>query len=336
MNLKLSAINFSVINFSVVIIFFILLSAIVLFISPVLGMGEVNYGSLFDISSNDGKILWKMMLPRSLLAYIVGAGLAVGGMVFQAIFRNPLASPFTLGVASGASFGVALYTKIGVVISLAIIDGVSLFAFIGALGAISLVFLFSRIKRNNSTYTMLLSGVAISFFFSSLILFIQYASDHTESYKIIRWLMGGLETIGYCQFLSILPMVFIGLVVIALFINELNIISLGDDFALSRGVHTLKIKVILFFMVSIMIGAIVSVCGPIGFVGMIVPHISRLLVGANHRKLFWVTLMFGGVFLVICDLISIMVLSPAELPIGVITALLGGPFFLWLLLSRRA
>ncbi|MBN1294057.1 MAG: iron ABC transporter permease [Candidatus Latescibacteria bacterium] len=278
-------------------------------------------------------IFWKIRIPRVLMAFLSGAALALSGMTFQALFRNPLATPFTLGVSSGAAFGATIYVKSGLIISLFGISGQSVSAFIGALLAITMVYGLTCARRGFSTATMLLAGVAVSFFFSSFILFIQYMSDFTNSFRILRWLMGGLETVGFGSVLTLLPFMMIGSSIVLFFNRELNLMSVGEDIAKSRGVNVKSIKTILFFATSLMVGGVVSQCGPIGFVGMMSPHICRLLIGYDHHYLTPATLLFGGLFLTLCDIFSRILIAPAEIPVGVITALLGGPFFLWLLIS---
>ena len=217
--------------------------------------------------------------------------------------------------------------------SLPVISGQSLSSFLGALCAITIVYGLTRARKGFSTATMLLAGVAVSFFFSSFILFIQYMSDFTHSFRIIRWLMGGLEIVGFRPVITVIPFVLIGNTIVFYFIRELNLMTLGEDIAKSRGVNVRGIKTALFFATSLMVGGVVSQCGPIGFVGMMSPHICRLIIGHDHHYLTPVTLMFGGMFLTLCDILSRTLIAPAEIPVGVITALLGGPFFLWLLLG---
>ncbi|NQY26937.1 MAG: iron ABC transporter permease [Piscirickettsiaceae bacterium] len=280
-------------------------------------------------------ILTQIRIPRVLFAFVAGAGLALCGMVFQAMFNNPLATPFTLGVASGASLGAAIYVTFGLTFSLIGIDGGTLSAFVGALLAISFVYSISRFRSGFSTETLLLTGVAISFFFSSLILFTQYLSNVTDSFRILRWLMGSLNIVAYRDLLQLLPFVSICIAVILWLTRELNLLMAGDDLALSRGVSVQKVRYILFFTTSLCVGAIVALCGPIGFVGMMIPHICRLLIGNDHRWLAPATLLFGGAFLIVCDTIARLIIAPAEIPVGVITTLLGGPFFLWLLIKSK-
>jgi iron complex transport system permease protein len=183
---------------------------------------------------------------------------------------------------------------------------------------------------------MLLAGVAINFFFSSIILFIQYMSDFTQSFQILRWLMGNLSMAGIETVFEILPFVVSGTLVILFLSQELNLLSTGELIAASRGVNIRRIRHLLFFVISMTVGGMVAACGPIGFVGMMVPHICRLLVGADHRFLTPTTLLFGGSFLTLCDTLARNLIAPAEIPVGVITALLGGPFFIWLLLRQSS
>ncbi|HHA19290.1 MAG TPA: iron ABC transporter permease, partial [Methylophaga sp.] len=209
-------------------------------------------------------ILTQIRIPRVLFAFIAGSGLALCGMVFQAMFNNPLATPFTLGVASGASLGATLYVYLGLSFSLLGMDGSTIAAFSGALIAISFVYSISHFRRGFSSETLLLTGVAISFFFSSLILFTQYLSNVTDSFRILRWLMGGLSIVGYHDVIQLLPFVSLSVAVILWLTRELNLLMAGDDIALSRGVAVQHVRYLLFFVTSLCVGAIVALCGPIG------------------------------------------------------------------------
>jgi iron complex transport system permease protein len=314
--------------------FFLALSLAALACAPLIGEHETPLASILNRNPQDPAsiIFWDIRLPRACLAWLAGAGLAAGGMVFQAMFRNALATPFTLGVSSGASFGAALSVRLGLGAAFLGLSGTTVGAMLGALLAISVVYGLTRLKRNSSTGTMLLAGVAVNFFFSSLILLIQYTSDFYDTFRILRWLMGGLQMVGFQASLQVTPFVLVAGGLLAAWVSEMNLLTTGDELAASRGVAVGRLKTALFFLVSIMVGVIVSVCGPIGFVGLMCPHICRLLVGPDHRRLLPATLLFGGAFLVVSDTVARTAFAPTELPVGVFTALLGGPFFLWLLL----
>ena len=280
-------------------------------------------------------VFWRIRVPRVLTAFLAGAGLGVCGMAFQALFRNPLATPYTLGVSSGASLGAALYLRLGLAGTLLGAGGASGAAFAGAAAATLLVYGVARARGGSSGATLLLAGVAVSFFLSSMILAVQYSANLHDSFRLLRWLMGGRGMVGYDAVLAVLPFAGTGAAVIALMTQELNLVATGEDLALSRGMDVVRFRRLLFFAVSLTVGGVVAVCGPIGFVGMMAPHICRLIVGPDHRRLFPATLFFGGAFLTVCDAVARCVLAPVEIPVGIVTAMLGGPFFLWLLLTRR-
>lgn len=299
--------------------------------APLLGMTRVSLADI--LHPGDSDVFWRLRMPRVLMSFLAGMGLAVSGMAFQAMFRNPLATPFTLGVSSGASLGAALYVLSGVQVAVLGFSGISVAAFAGALASILLVYAITSTRRGLSTGTMLLAGVAVSFFFSSVILFIQYISNFTDTFRILRWIMGGMSVVGFEPLQQMLPFVLVGCGIVFFLRHELNLMTTGEDIAASRGVNVKGTKQVLFFATSLMVGGVVAICGPIGFVGMMSPHICRMLIGPDHRYLAPATLLFGGAFLTLCDVLARTVIAPAEIPVGVITALLGGPFFLWLLIG---
>jgi iron complex transport system permease protein len=307
-------------------------------IAPFVGMEDIPVSALWR-QAEEGRVdvLWKIRVPRVAVAFLAGAGLATAGMVFQAMFRNPLATPFTLGVSSGASLGAAVSIHLGWTFSILGLPVVSWLAFAGAMAAILLVYGLTRTAQGFSTNTMLLAGVAVSFFFSSLILFLQYLSDPTQTFRLLRWTMGGLASVvGFDEVMSVLPFVASGCLIVLYMTQQLNLITTGEELAAARGVEVNQMKITLFFVASAIVGAVVAVCGPIGFVGLMAPHICRLLTGADHRYLAPSTVLFGGGFLVLCDTVARTVIAPTELPVGILTALMGGPFFLWLLLARSS
>lgn len=271
------------------------------------------------------------------VGFLAGAGLATAGMTFQAMFRNPLATPFTLGVSSGAALGASLAVYCGghLVWLWHGIGLQTLFAFAGAVGTIGVIYSLTRVKRDMSAATMLLAGVAMSFFFSSMILVLQYLGDYRQAYQMLRWVMGGLNRVsGTRDLITLGPFVLGASAVVWWLTHDLNLLSTGESLAASRGVDVDRVKRWLFFVVSLMVGAVVAVCGPIGFVGLMSPHICRMVIGSDHRRLMPASWLFGGTFLVICDTVARTAMAPTEFPVGIITSLLGGPFFIWILLRR--
>lgn len=308
-----------------------MLSVAALLLCPLLGMKFIPL-------SADGmelEILLDLRLPRVLCAFAAGAMLSLSGMSFQALFRNPLATPFTLGISSGAALGAAVFIRFGLAFTVLGISGTSFGAFCGALLAVLLVYGLTRLRGGFTTTTLLLAGIAISFFFSSLILLIQYLSGFEQSFRIVQWMMGSLTAADYSKLVNLLPFLTIGGGLLVFLYREMNLLMVGEDIAISRGVNIGRVKKLIFLAASLMVGGVVAVCGPIGFVGMMSPHICRLLVGADHRWLTPASFLFGGLFLVICDTLARSMASGAEVPVGIITAMLGGPFFIWLLLNRK-
>jgi iron complex transport system permease protein len=307
----------------------IVMSLLILTISPFINLPDISNDAIRN------HILFDLRFPRTVFGFVVGAGLAVCGLVFQAMFHNPLATPYTLGVASGAAFGAAFTIFTGLTFTVVGIHSLTFGAFLGALITISFVYSIGRLSGQFSTYTLLLTGVATSFIFSSLIMLMQYMSDVNQAVQIVRWLMGSVANGRVDTLLALLPFVLVTLVMVIKLAPELNLLMAGDDIAISRGVAIKRVRYLLFFVTSLCVGAIVSWCGPIAFVGMMVPHICRLIVGSDHRRLIPASLFMGGSFLVLCDALARSLFAPAELPVGIVTTLLGGPFFLWLLLRRQ-
>jgi iron complex transport system permease protein len=299
------------------------------------GAESISFVRAMNAGTHDATILWQLRVPRTALGLIAGAVLGVSGMVFQATFRNPLATPYTLGVSSGAAFGASLAITMGFSTAVAGLVPTTIGAFLGAVVSLSLVYTIAYARGDLSPGVFLLAGVAISLFFASLLLFIQYMSGFIESFRLMRWMMGGLRTTGARDIVTLLIPATAGLITVGVYRRELNMLTTGDDLALSRGVAADRVRIILFAATTLMVAAVVATCGPIGFVGLMAPHICRLLVGPDHRWLMPATLLFGGGFLVLCDAIGQLVVRQQELAVGVITALCGGPFFIYLLLGAR-
>jgi iron complex transport system permease protein len=309
--------------------------------APLIGSTPISLARALDRSipfadNVDAQILLVARLPRTLAAALVGSTLASAGVVFQALLRNPLATPFTLGVSAGASLGAMLVITFGWTLAIGGLSPVPVASFAGALGAVAVVYGLARARHEGlSTNVLLLAGVTMNAFFSAVILFVQYFADFAQGFRAIRWLMGDLDVSGYAPLGAALPLVLVAFGAFAWLPRQLNVLSLGPESAEARGVHVERAQRLAFFSASLATGAAVSVAGPIGFLGIIVPHLVRLLVGADHRIVLPASALFGAAFLIACDVVARTALAPVELPVGVITAVIGGPFFLWLLLTRR-
>jgi iron complex transport system permease protein len=309
-------------------------------LAPLAGSTEISLARVFDRSipfteNVDAQIFFVARLPRVLAGAVVGAALAAAGVIFQALLRNPLATPFTLGVSAGASLGAVLALVLGASAALGPLSPVPLASLAGATVAASIVYWLAKPSgRAMSTTVLLLAGVTLNSFFSALIMFAQYIADFAQVYRAARWLMGDLDVGGFQPILGALPLVAIAFVMFAFLPAALNLLSLGDDSAAARGVDVARAQRIAFISGSMATSAAVSLGGPIGFVGIVVPHLVRLIVGVDHRIVLPASALFGASFLVICDLAARTLLAPVEIPVGVVTAILGGPFFLWLLVRK--
>jgi iron complex transport system permease protein len=312
----------------------------VIVLAPLVGSTSIDLRRALDrsvpLSENvDGQIFFIARLPRALAGALVGATLAAAGVVFQGLLRNPLATPFTLGISSGAALGAMLAITFDWTIGVAGVSAVPIASFAGSIGAVAIVYALSAGRqRGLSTSVLLLAGVTLNAFFSALILFVQYFADFAETFRTLRWLMGDLDVSSFQPIVVALPLAAAAFALFATLPRALNLLSLGADSAGARGIDATRAQRTAFFSASLATGAAVSVGGPIGFIGIIVPHLVRLLVGADHRLVLPASALFGAAFLVACDTVARIVIAPVELPVGVITALLGGPFFLWLLVRR--
>jgi iron complex transport system permease protein len=310
--------------------------------SPLLGSTSIALSRVFDRSipfadNIDAQIFFVARLPRVLAATLVGGSLAMAGAVFQALLRNPLATPDTLGVSSGAALGAMLAIAFHFDFAIAGFSSVSLSSFLGSLGALAIVYMLSTARRRGlSTTVLLLAGVTMTAFFSALILFVQYLTDFTDTFRTVRWLMGMLDVGSYTPLIGALPLIAVAFGMVATLPRPLDLISLGADAAASRGVDVQRAERIALVSASLATGAAVSISGPIAFVGLVVPHIVRLIVGSDHRLVLPASALFGASFLIGCDLIARTLFAPVELPVGIVTAIIGGPFFLWLLVRRRS
>jgi iron complex transport system permease protein len=308
--------------------------------APTVGSTEISLTRAFDRSmawneNVDAQIFFVARLPRVLAGALVGATLAAAGVVLQALLRNPLATPFTLGVSAGASLGAMLAVTMKLELSLLGVTAIPLASFAGSLVATGIVYaLASSQRRGLSTNVLLLAGVTLNSFFSALILFVQYLADFAEALRAIRWMMGGLDVADYVPIVAALPFILVAFAAFAMLPRTLNLLSVGAESAAAKGVDIVRAQRLAFLSASLATGAAVSLGGPIGFIGIIVPHLVRLMVGSDHRIVLPASALFGAAFLVLCDLAARTVMSPLEIPVGVVTALIGGPFFLWLLVKK--
>lgn len=288
--------------------------------------------SLFSTGEgNTYTIINQIRLPRVIIAIVAGAGLACSGCVFQGVLRNPLADPFTLGISGGAAFGASIGFAFGIT-KLSWIF-LPLLGFLGALLSVGLVYILNMKKEFDSN-TMILSGVVASYIFSSAVMLVFSISSSDQLYSAFMWLMGNLAFFDE----RILPMVIIlvmaGVVILCCLGNVINIISLGNEKSNSLGINTARTVKYIFLLSSLITACIVSCCGVIGFVGLMIPHITRKFVGNNNKVLMPFSAVVGAIFLLICDTVSRTVIAPVEIPIGVITSIIGGLFFVFLLLRK--
>ncbi len=275
-----------------------------------------------------------LRLPRILLAAVAGAGLTVAGVAFQALTRNPLADPAVLGVASGAAFGAVVGQLAGLEGSLLAAFGLSAVAFAGALVAAAAVYLIAAVGGRLPIQTLLLAGVITGLFFSAAITLIISLVDLARLGGILHWLMGSLGTLGYRPVGVMALGCAVGTGAVYAQARALNLLALGEESALQLGVEAERVKRVIFVAASLLTGVVVAHTGPIGFVGLIVPHAVRLAVGSDNRLLIPVAAGAGATFLVFADTLARVAVRPAELPVGVITAFCGAPFFVYLLRTR--
>lgn len=320
-----------VLSVAVLSAFLILVSLLALTLGAAdLGFFDMINALLFPekVSPEIRVIIWGLRLPRLFMGLLVGASLALAGVVFQALLRNPLADPFILGVSSGAALGAIIASVFGFGTSP---WGQKLFSFVGAMVTVFIVFRVARQKERLYPHTMLLTGVIINAFFSAAIMFLISVAKSDKIQSIFFWLMGDLSLSSGGEVVIVLFLSLVAAVSVYWFARPMNLLLGGEETASTLGVETERIKAILFVLASILTAAVVSSVGVVGFVGLIVPHMVRMVVGPDHRILIPASLLFGGAFLVISDTVARTIIAPMELPVGVLTALLGAPFFIYLL-----
>jgi len=306
-----------------------ILSLIVLISAPFYGQIDLNINNILISNTIDYKIFFDIRLPRISLAFFIGAILALGGLIFQSVFKNPMATPFTLGVASGAT----LFTALAIILGFSSL--VSVFAFFGALLTIVVLFIISSRFDFTQTSSLLLVGIALSSFYSAALLVMYYVSSLQQSYEIMRFTMGSLDIVGFTNIYIVLFSSFLLLFTVLYLKKSLQILLTSYEFALLKGLNVKKINYTLLFVVSISVAIAVSIVGPIGFVGLIIPHILKTIYKKSAHLLILPIFYYGGVFLVLCDLIARNLQTQSDVPIGVITSFLGAPFFIYLIIKRK-
>ena len=296
-------------------------------------------GNLVDssgITKTAEVIILQIRLPRVICGALVGAALATAGVTYQGIFRNPMADPYTIGAQTGASLGAALVIVLGVGVSLLGVNTLQILAFVGSITTVLIVYNISRTGSRVPVTTLLLTGIAISFFQNAIVTFLKVIAEETLLHGLTFWIIGSLApTENWNDVWSILPFVVIGAVVTYLYARDLNLLALGEDQAQHLGVEIERVKWILLISGALITAAAVSISGIIGFVGLIIPHLTRVVIGPDHRVLLPTSAIVGASFLMICDAVARVVMGSGEAPVGVITALSGAPFFIYLLRRRR-
>lgn len=316
--------------------FSLLFGVVSLLVLPLLGENSLSPLVWFGQGSEQDRFLFlQVRLPQALLAFGVGFSLALTGHVFQTLFRNDLADPYLLGVAASSAFGVVIAVKLSLTATFLFFNATSLLAFVSSLGTVLFIMLLQTRSGRFSNYSVILTGVALNLFFSALILGLYYFSDPGQIFNIQRWLMGSIDIIGYSEPIFMFVLAIPIFIILLLMSSDLDLLLLEEDLATSRGMNPLTTKIVLVILCSLLVAGCVSVAGPLAFIGLVVPHVSKLIVGRKHSLSLPVSALLGGAFLLLCWTLARTVLAPAILPVGIITALTGVPFFIWLVAKKN-
>lgn len=318
----------------------LIFSIVLIFLALFIGSSQINPADISayilntrNVSNSTAIIIGEIRLPRIILAFIVGSGLAVAGSVFQAIIRNPMVDPYIIGISAGAGTGVMLALFLGIEIAFFNLNSLPAFAFLGAVLTVFIVYQLARVGNKLPVLTFLLAGVAVSFILNSLMSFLMVL--RTENLQqLVYWLMGSLAGSSWNDIQMILPYFLTALAVILFYSKDLNILLLGEESAAHLGLNVERTKIILLGAAALLTASVVSVSGSIGFIGLVVPHIARMIIGPDHRRLIPLAALFGASFLLLADTAARTLMAPMELPVGIITALAGGPYFIYLLRNK--
>lgn len=324
----------SILSLNLLLIFFIVCFFAAVGIGAVkIPLNEIIGIILFGQNTDNRIILMDIRLPRVMIAAILGAGLSAVGGVMQGVFKNPLVDSYTLGMSSGAALGAVLSIVTGIGIFGHATTGA--FAFLGAVVTLLFVYSLSKNKNRVSINSLLLSGVAMSYFLSSIISFMMMLNRHKID-QIVFWTMGSLSSATWEKLVFSSSFILPGILVLCFFSRELNIMSLGEESAHYIGVDVEKLKYTLLIICSLIVGAVVSTGGTIGFLGLVAPHVVRIIWGSDNRKLIPYSAILGGAVLMLSDAIGRVLIQPSEIPVGVMTSIMGGPFFVFLLRKQKA
>lgn len=324
-------------NYSILLI---LVVCLVVAVIMAVGFGAVKIpaGEFADVlrglQTENRDILLQIRLPRVLLCLIIGAGLAAVGAVMQGIFKNPLVDSYTLGMSSGAALGAVISIVTGLNFSIGDISTTGVFAFIGAVVTLFFVYNLARNKNAVAVNSLLLAGVAVSYFLAAVISFLMLL-NHDSINQIVFWTMGSLSLTSWGKTAISYAVIVPGILALMVFARELNIFAMGDESAQYLGIDVEKLKRILLVICCVIVGAVVSVSGTIGFLGLVAPHIIRMLAGSDNRKVIPYSALLGAILLIASDTLGRTLIQPVEIPVGVMTSIMGGPFFIFLLRKQR-
>ncbi|WP_321315834.1 iron ABC transporter permease [Halarcobacter sp.] len=311
-----------------------IVSVFLIVLSPFFGENSISFGDIFDSNTTSYMIFWDLRVPRIVLAFFVGAILSLSGLIFQTIFKNILITPYTLGIASGTT----LFTALSIVFLPTFALYIS--GIVGSFITIMILYFISRIINKNSllasTNSILLVGIALSFFYSSALMLVFFLSTLQENYTIVRFTLGSLDIVGFNTpiIVSIIAVLF--LYCVYRFKSEIKLLLVSNDMAFLKGINVNRVNLTLLILVSIAVGISISFVGPIGFIGLIIPHTIRLIYKKSAHRLIFPVFFYGGVFLVISDLIARNLNTASSMPIGVVTSFIGAPFFVYLLIKRNS
>jgi iron complex transport system permease protein len=295
-----------------------------------LGLGDLTGALLRGEEGPSSVILLDIRLPRVILAALAGLALAAAGTTFQAVLRNPLAEPYILGVSGGAAVGAILSVAAGAGLVAGVLPVRPFGAFLGALATIAVIFRVATLRGRASSYSLILVGVVINSFFAAVILFVITVADFTRFQGVLFWLAGSLTSQPYPVLVTLAALLAVGLAVLLSLGSALNLVSQGEETAGLLGLHVQRVRLTALVAASLLTASVVSFSGLIGFVGLMVPHIMRLVLGPDHRLLLPASGLAGAAFLVAADTLARALFAPTEIPVGIVTAVLGGPFFIWL------